>query len=204
MLATNRLRVPYNTTRPPVIMINGCMLQAAANVDLAAGMFSGGSATWYVFAVRSGSATTFTLSVNTSASEAADTRLIGECQWDGTNLTSVRDYFTTPLAAPDYDSGWFAAAYNTTYTKNHGLGQVPALVLLEHATSASGASEIVPVMVANDATYTRSLYGYDGTSIYIQTMNNSVYGVIASSRRTSGGGYLPRESLEVIRDLSHP
>lgn len=190
LLATNRLRVPFNTTRPPVILINGCMLQAAASVDLAAGMFSGGAATWYVFAVRTAGSTTFTLAVNTSATEAPDQRIIGECQWDGSALTSVRDYFSTPLSAPDYDSGWFAAAYNTTYTKNHGLAQVPSFVLLEHATSASGAGEIVPVMVANDATYIKSIYGYDGTSVYVQTMNNSTYGVVASSRRVSGGGYL--------------
>jgi len=41
-LATNRLRLPYVTIAPPTLMINGVMCQAVANVDLAAGMFSGG------------------------------------------------------------------------------------------------------------------------------------------------------------------
>src|SRR5512139_801463 len=47
-LATNRLRVPFVTTDPATLMINGFMCQAGANVDLPAGLFSGGAATWYV------------------------------------------------------------------------------------------------------------------------------------------------------------
>ena len=45
-LATNRLRVPHVASRPATMMINGLMLQAAANVDLPASSFSGGAATW--------------------------------------------------------------------------------------------------------------------------------------------------------------
>jgi len=39
-LATNRIRAVYNASYPPTIMINGLMVQANANVDLPAGMFT--------------------------------------------------------------------------------------------------------------------------------------------------------------------
>ncbi len=187
-LATNRLRVPYVTTSPATLMINGCMCQAGANVDLAAGLFSGGAATWYVFAARTAGSTTFTLSVNTSASEGTDQRIIGEVYYDGTNIVSVKDYFTGALGNPDYNSGWFACAYNNTYTKAHGLNQPPRLVTLEHATSSSGTGELVLVYLAYSSNFL-SLVGYDATNVYVQTVNNASSGTVGSMRRTSAGGY---------------
>ena len=44
-LTTARLRVTYSPYNPPVIAIGGCLLLAAANVDLAASSFSGAAAT---------------------------------------------------------------------------------------------------------------------------------------------------------------
>ena len=75
-------------------MIRGYMCQAAANVDLPANSFSGGSADWYIFANRAAGSSAFTLSVNSSATEGADQRLIGICRWDGSALdsTSIQTY----------------------------------------------------------------------------------------------------------------
>ena len=127
-LATNRLRGSYVSYKPVSMMISGCMLKATADVDLTAGLFSGGAATWYIFAVRSTGSTTFTLAVNTSPIEAADQRLIGEVYFDGTNIGAPTCYFAfTGLPDADYDSGWFACAYNNTYTKAHSLSAVFAL-----------------------------------------------------------------------------
>jgi hypothetical protein len=188
-LATNRLRVPYVTTDPPTLMINGFMCQAGANVDLPAGLFSGGAATWYVFANRTAGSTTFTLSVNTSGSEGTDQRVIGEVSYDGANIISIKDYFASPLGDADYSSGWFAAAYNNTYTKAHGLNQSPRLVVVEHSANAAGTGEIVPVFV-NSASAVMSCVGYDAVNIYITTANNATNGVVFSTRRASAGGYL--------------
>lgn len=88
-LASNRLRVSHDTRFPPTLMIRGAMCQTAANVDLPAGSFSGGAADWYIFANRTAGSSTFTLSVNTSAAESADQRLIGNCHWDGSALDSA-------------------------------------------------------------------------------------------------------------------
>ena len=88
-LATDRIRVPYNAAMPPTIMVNGYMLQANANVDLPAGLFSGAAQLWYIFAVRTPGSSTFTLSVNTSPIETTDQRLIGSAQWDGTKISGV-------------------------------------------------------------------------------------------------------------------
>ena len=102
-LATNRLRVPYSLSVPPTIMINGCMCQAAAHVDLAASSFSGVAATWYIFAKRTAGASTFTIEVNTANAESSTTRLIGEVYWDGTNLvqSSVKTFSVMTLPTAD-------------------------------------------------------------------------------------------------------
>jgi hypothetical protein len=188
-LATNRLRIPFVTTNPPTLMINGYMLQATGNVDLAAGAFSGGAATWYIFAVRTAGSQTFTLSVNTSASEGTDQRIIGECYYDGSNVISLKDYFRGALGDADYDSGWFAVAYNNTYTKAHGLSVNPRLVVVEHAANAAGTGERVPILV-NSASAVMSSVGYDTTNVYVTTANNATNGVVFSTRRASAGGYM--------------
>jgi hypothetical protein len=189
-LATNRVRVPYVTTDPPTLMINGFMCQAITNVDLAAGLLSGSAATWYVFAQRTTGSTSFTLVVNTSAQEAADQRILGEIDWDGTNIAAVRDYFSTALGPADYNSGWFAAASNTLYTKAHSLSQYPRLVIVEHSTSATGASELLPIFVGTDGTNACGTFSYDATNIYIKTGSSGSTGVVQNFRRNSGSGYM--------------
>lgn len=93
-LAANRLRIQCDAHFPPTIIIRGVMCQVNANVDLPANSFSGGAADWYIFANRTAGSPAFTLSVNTSASEGADQRLIGVCHWDGAALdsTSIQTY----------------------------------------------------------------------------------------------------------------
>lgn len=87
LLGTTRVRVEATATQTVELMIDGYMLQATANVDLAAGSApSGGAATWYVFAERSAGSTTFTLNVNTSDTDYADARLIGSFYWDGSAI----------------------------------------------------------------------------------------------------------------------
>ena len=189
-LATNRLRVPCATTDPPTLMIAGCMCQAVTSVDLPAGQFSGSAATWYVFAQRTAGNTTFTLVINTSATEGPDQRIIGEADWDGSAIIAVRDYFTTALGAADYNSGWFAAASSTLYTKAHGLSQYPRLVILEHSTSATGASELLPIYVGTDGTNASGIFSYDATNIYVKTGSSGSTGVVQNFRRNSGGGYV--------------
>jgi hypothetical protein len=194
-LATNRLRVPYQINQPPTLMINGCLLQATANVDLPTGQFTGVACTWYIFAVRTPGSTTFTLSVNTAAAEATDQRLIGECYWDGSSITqtTIRCYFVPVLAlsAADYDSGWFAVAFNNVYTKAHGLGYVPRMVLLYHAADSAGATEWVMVATIQDNTgLVKGNIGWDAVSVYLNTGTSSSYGAaVFSMRRNSNGGY---------------
>lgn len=95
------------------------------------------------------------------------------------------------LPAADYDSGWFAVAHNTTYTKAHGLGTYPRLVVVEHSTSSTGASERVTVMVGKKsaADQFRSMQGADATNVYVQTNTDSSAGVLYSTRRESASGY---------------
>ncbi len=162
-LDPTRVRVPYQINKPPTLMINGYMLQASANVDLATGVISGAAATWYIFAVRSAESSTFTLTANTSAAEATDQRLIGEAVWSGTAITAVLCYFDLGVKLPvaDFDSGWFAVTYNTTYSKAHGLAQTPRFVALFWSSSATGATENIPVfLVTTGSSVTSSWFRF--------------------------------------------
>jgi hypothetical protein len=190
-LATNRLRVPYSSSiKPAALMINGYALKATADIDLPASMFSGGAATWYVFAVRSAGSVTFTLTVNTSPVEGTDQRLIGECYWDGTNIGAIQCYFAnTGMPDADYDSGWFAVTGSATYTKAHGLSGFPRLVMLFHATDAAGTSEWVLVnVVGATSAYDLGPIGWTSGNI-IASSSTATSGTCHSTRRVSAVGY---------------
>ena len=89
LLETNRVRVPASLEQPVNLMVSGYMLQATANVDLSSGAApAGAAAVYYVFAIRSGGSTTFTIDVNTSAAESTDRRLIGSFYWDGSAIVA--------------------------------------------------------------------------------------------------------------------
>jgi hypothetical protein len=178
-LAANRLRIPYVTTNPPTLMINGYMCQAAANVDLPAGSFSGGAATWYIFARRNPGSASFTLEINTSPVEGTDQRLSGQCIWDGSavNASSVYTYALQGLGLPDYDSGWFAVADNNTYTRAHNLGQAPRLVVLLHSTSSTPNSNDELVLVNTVCTsYGVSNISWNALNIIAQSGTATGYG----------------------------
>jgi hypothetical protein len=191
--SVNRVRVPYDVNNPPTIMIAGYLLQTAANVDLPNGLITGSAAVYYIFAVRYGGFTTFGLTASTSATEAVNTRIIGQAYWDGTNLTLIQSYtfVASGLPAADYDSGWFAVAYNQTYTKTHLLGVQPKHAVLVHSTDSGGTSEWVRVNVVatvnlNDV----AVIGYDLTSIIVTTGSSSSYDATChSTRRSSAAGY---------------
>jgi len=96
ILATTRLRCVASLTVPVCLVVAGYLLKTIINVDLSAGgVPSGVAADWYVFANRTAASTTFTLSVNTSAVEAADQRLVGRFYWDGSAI--VKDSIRTEL-----------------------------------------------------------------------------------------------------------
>lgn len=151
--------------------------------------FGGGAATWYVFAQRTAGVASFTLTVNTSATEGVDQRIIGEVEWSGTAVTAVKDYFASALAGADYDSGWFAAAGSNTYTKGHGLSQPPRLVMLFHSAAGPGTDELVWVGCVVTSTTYLSPFGVDGSNIYVQTGTNASYATCFSTRRSSASGY---------------
>jgi hypothetical protein len=191
-LATNRLRIPFLTTNPPTLMVNGYMCQAAAAVDLPAGSFSGAAATWYIFARRNPGSATFTLEINTSPVEGTDQRLIGQCYWDGINVnaSSVYTYSMQGLGLPDYDSGWFAVAESNTYTRAHTLNQAPRLVILLHAINSTPNlnDELVQVNTVSIG-YGVSPVGWNSTNIIAQSGTTSGYCTCLSTRRYSGSGY---------------
>ncbi len=190
-LPNNRVRVPYSSSTPPTMMIKGYMLQADGHVDLPAGLISGPAATWYIFAVRSPGSNTFTITANTSASESTDLRRIGQAIWNGSSLGAIQCYLDQgSLPAADYDSGWFACAPNNLYTRPHGLGTVPRLVVLYHALDAAGAGEWVPVQVVQNTLSVQSPLSFDAVNIYVQTGISAEYNATCfSTRRNSLGGY---------------
>jgi len=189
-LATNRVRVVYNAYHPAAIVIGGCLLKAAANIDLAAGYFSGAASLFYIHAVRTAGSSTFTLSVNTTPVDSTTSRVIGTCYWDGTNISNVISYYDSGgLPQADYDSGWFAVAYNNTYTKAHNLGSIPRLVVVYHATDAAGTSDWIPVFHLNDTSTTKGGLSFNTSQIILFCANASDRGTCFSFLRSSGSGY---------------
>jgi hypothetical protein len=160
-------------------------------VDLPSGEFSGAAATWYIFANRSASSTSFTLSVNTSPTPAAGQRLIGQVYWNGTALaqSSIICYSALRFPDPDYDSGWFAVAYNQTYDKSHYLGSVPRQVLLLHCTSADGSGMNNVVGTTSNGTISRTNIGMTTSLIELKTGNDAALGTCYTTITSSGGGY---------------
>ena len=96
-LNTAQVRVPASTAEPVGLMVYGYPVQATANVDLDAGSApSGGANTYYVFANRAGSSTTFTLTISVNSTEAANQRRIGRFYWNGSVI--VKDSVRTELS----------------------------------------------------------------------------------------------------------
>ena len=96
-LDTTKIRVPASATAPVSIIIDGYSCQAVANVDLDAGEVpAGGASVYYIFANRTDSSTTFTLTVSSSSTEAANQRRIGRFYWDGSAI--VKDSVRSELA----------------------------------------------------------------------------------------------------------
>ena len=106
ILSTDKVRVPATTAAPVSLVVAGYILQATANVDLAdADKPSGGANTYYIFANQTVASTTFTLTVSTSASPAANQRGIGRFYWDGTKIE--KDSIRSELAISITDLLYF-------------------------------------------------------------------------------------------------
>ena len=195
-LATNRIRIPHNSIRPPALVINGYMLKATTNVDLPASQFSGVAARWYIFANRAAGSTTFTLTVNTSATEAADQRRIGEVYWDGTDLDQGSPkaeeldspvYFQIGIdiqksTSPNQGDGYFATDYKIFwFCFTAGIWSSVSSKLFAH----SG------ILAINNTIAETSLYSYTvqpntlGTNAIIELrIGCSVYFAAASQQIT--------------------
>ena len=88
ILETDRVRVPASGAAPVGLMIGGVPLQTTVNVDLPLSNRPGGvDKTYYVFAVRTPGLTNFTIAINTSPLETANTRCIGSFWWDGSAIS---------------------------------------------------------------------------------------------------------------------
>lgn len=94
------------------------------------------------------------------------------------------------LNAADYDSGWFAVAHSTAYTKAHGLGTYPALVEVWHSANSDGSGERVNVTVISDNYDWGGAIGADATNVYFETGNQDVGRAVSSSRRYANSGYI--------------
>lgn len=103
----------------------------------------------------------------------------------GTALSSLAA--SAELRGPDYDSGWFAVAVSTVYTKAHGLGVVPQNVQVWHSTVAAptGGTEIVSAD-AYGPNYGSGI-GVDNTNAYLQIGTTSA---ISNPRRYHASGYM--------------
>jgi len=96
-LDTNKLRIVASAVAPVSLLIDGYLCQAVANVDLDAGEVPSGAANvFYIFANRTDSSTTFTLTVSLTSTEDTNKRRIGRFYWDGSKI--IKDSVRSELA----------------------------------------------------------------------------------------------------------
>lgn len=172
-LSATRVRIPYVTSGPAALVVNGYLLKATGNVDLPSGLISGSAALWYIFAQRSAGSTAFTLTANTTATEAPDSRIIGEVYFNGTSITYIQAYVGNQrkFPEPDYDSGWFAVSVGAVYTLAHNIGAIPSHVTLLWSASSAGTSVVSVHLVASQSPFSAYFdpIGLDATYITART-----------------------------------
>lgn len=191
-LALNKVYCPYVASKPTRIMINGYMLYQVADIELPVSIFSGAAAIWYIFANRTPASPYFSLTVSTSPIEAADQRLVGQCYWDGTNVIagSVYSYFDHDLPAADYDSGWFAVANSTTYTKTTNFYSLPRMVMLLHNSASDGSGNTHIVYSGETAAGPgKDVVQISTTSIVMRSGNSGTGGTLFNNLASSNSGY---------------
>jgi len=77
-----------------------------------------------------------------------------------------------------YDSGWFAGALTTTYTKAHGLGAVPTIVQVFYGTASDGSGDVVPVsfeVYGTGAYVNGGVIGLDATNVIVRVEDSMAY-----------------------------
>jgi len=100
---------------------------------------------------------------------------------DNSAVTTSIDYKLTNKVKK-YDSGWFAVAANTAYTKAHGLGAVPDVVMIYVSNTADGSGEVTASGGYNASDRHTNVADLDATNIVIRTGANGV----ASYRDSAG------------------
>ena len=151
------------------------------------------STTYYIYAVADADATTFTCKVTTSSSAPSGVtyyKRLGSFYNDSdSNITKIAND-NTQTDWGIYDSGYFAVAANTTYTKTHSLGTTKVLTLIYFSVNSDGSGECgIPTHNYYYEPYNSEAVTYvtalSTTAISIKTGPSYVANV-AGTNRTSG------------------
>jgi hypothetical protein len=104
-------------------------------------------------------------------------------------VTDERTYslatFNSPLAA-EYDSGWFAVAYNNSYTKAHGLGGAPKFLAIYWCSTATPAAGDYIDLIYTVSQSTLTTVSMDDTNLYATAPNDSAAGTKRATGYTNG------------------
>ena len=151
-----------------------------ANIDTGS---EASSTTYYAYAIASATTdTTFTVKISTSASAPSGVtyyRKLGSFYNDASSNITLVTNDDQPMKY--YDSGWFAIAVNTTYTKIHSLGTTKLSVKVFISSSSDGSANC----------YEQPLYG--GSSYYAGVSESALTTTQISV--TTGTGYLLSHQL---------
>lgn len=133
------------------------------------------STTYYIFGIADTDATTFTCKISTSSSAPSTVpattyyRKLGSFYNDASgNITNIinDDYFGYTF----YDSGWFAIATGTAYTKTHNLGTMKCIVAVYVSNSADGSGVVLQGQGAlTDQAIGCSITDLSATDVVLQT-----------------------------------
>ena len=157
------------------------------------------SKTYYLYAVADSDATTFTVMISGSATSptgATHYRRLGSFYNDSdgdiepyliTNDNIDIDWTDIVSSLVTYDSGWFAVATNTTYTKTHSLNTVLIqwVILGSQANDDTDVWLVLPGNAPGSNEQTGPTIEITTTTIAATTNAYNVY-LDTTSRRTSG------------------
>lgn len=101
-------------------------------------------------------------------------------------------YVSVGIYQAAYDSGWFAVAEATTYTKAHGLGVRPNHIEVLYSSDSPPTGAIFPVTNVGDGatSESRNIARADATNVYIETgAAGASAGVILNTFGAAASGY---------------
>ena len=104
----------------------------------------------------------------------------------GNLMTGLKEFQNDPYRSVRYDSGWFAIASGTAYTKTHNLGSNPRMYFVEVSANSDGRNSYVPSPFDPAGAVGIMLTSKNSISVVLTTGSSGWGTTVAGGTATSG------------------